>query len=227
MEILWCITGAGHLLDDSFRFMHKFSKKQGITIAFSRAGYEVAGMYGLLDSVNRYSKEIILGQEQGFSSPIVGRLAKKEYDLVIVAPCTANTVAKVVNGIADSLVSNIVAQAVKSKTPIYVLPTDVEKIQETEIPIMIDPKTCRNCEICPPVEVCPNSAFLRSDKVRIDLLKCNACRICIEKCKCGAISFGKKVKINIRDVDIENTKKLRKTEGIKVIENLDEIDLCY
>jgi len=224
MEILWCITGAGHFLDDSCKFMHKLSEKHGITVAFSGAGYEVVKMYGLLDSVNRNSKGIILEREQGFSSPVVGRLAKKEYDLVLVSPCTANTVAKVVNGIADSLVSNIVAQAVKSKTPVYVLPTDVEKVQETEIPIMIDPVKCMGCKLCPPMEVCPTSAFFRSDKVRINLLKCNACKICIEKCEYEAISFGKKVKINIRDVDLENTKKLRRTEGIKVVENLNELN---
>lgn len=217
------MTGAGHFLDDCCRFMRKISKKHEITVAFSRAGYEVTVMYGLLDSVKRDSKDMILERNQGFSSPLVGRLAKNEYDLVIVAPCTANTVAKVVNGIADSLVSNILAQAVKSKTQVYVLPTDAKKTQETRIPITIDPKRCRNCEQCTPMETCPNSAFFRTDKVRIDLLRCNACRLCTEKCEHGAISFGKKVGINIRDVDIENTKRLGKTEGIRTIEDLNEL----
>ncbi len=156
---------------------------------------------------------------------MVGRLAKKEYDLVVIAPCTANTVAKAVYGIADSLAGNIIAQAVKSRTGVYVLPTDIDRVLETKVPVMIDPVKCRNCRLCPPMESCPNSAFYRSGRVRIDLLKCNACSICIVKCEYKAISFGRKVKINIRQIDLENTKKLREMEGIKVIRSLNETNL--
>jgi dihydromethanopterin reductase (acceptor) len=110
MEILWCVTGAGHLLNESFRSMDELPENHRITVAFSNAGYEVTRMYGLLDHLKRDLRGVILEQEQGFSSPLVGRLAKREYDMVVVAPCTANTVATVVNGIADSLVSNIIAK---------------------------------------------------------------------------------------------------------------------
>ena len=40
-----------------------------------------------------------------------------------------------------------------------------------------------------------------------------------------AVSFGKIVEIECRDLDIGNTKKLKEIEGIKVIENLDEIEI--
>ncbi len=44
---------------------------------------------------------------------------------VVVAPCTSNTIAKLVYGIADSLCTNLVAQAQKTGTEVWVLPTDV------------------------------------------------------------------------------------------------------
>lgn len=223
MNILWCLTGAGHLLKESLDVMQKNREKHRIAAAFSGAGYEVAQMYGILDPIEKYSKEVVREEEQGFSSPLVGRLAKGEYDLVIVSPCTANTVAKIVAGIADSLISNIVAQAVKSKTHVYVVPTDFEKIQETTLPIIVDPKTCRDCDTCPPLENCPENAIYRDGQIRVNMLKCNACRICVDKCTYSAISFGKKAKINIRDIDIENTKKLQAMEGIKVFKNPGEI----
>jgi flavoprotein len=47
---------------------------------------------------------------------------------------TANTVAKVVCGIADSMASNIIAQALKSRTKVVVVPTDLKKEIDTLIP---------------------------------------------------------------------------------------------
>ena len=47
--------------------------------------------------------------------------------MLIIAPATANTVAKIVRGIADTLVTNAVAQTAKGETPIYILPVDRQK----------------------------------------------------------------------------------------------------
>lgn len=49
------------------------------------------------------------------------------YDLLIIAPATANTVAKIAHGIADTLVTNAVAQTAKGGTPIYILPVDLKR----------------------------------------------------------------------------------------------------
>ncbi|MBN2014082.1 MAG: hypothetical protein JW778_02780 [Candidatus Altiarchaeota archaeon] len=225
MHVLWCVTGAGHLLQESADFMRKNMRGNKIAVAFSGAGCEVAEMYGLLDQIERDFKDVFMEDEQGSSSPLVGRLAKKEYDLVIVSPCTANTVAKIVTGVADSLVSNIAAQAVKSGTPLHVVPTDYKKTQETMLPLVIDPMLCRNCETCPPLMNCPKKAIYRDDRVRANMLKCNACKKCVEECTYSAISFGKKVRIHIRDIDIENTKRLGTMEGIQVYRKPDEIKI--
>lgn len=223
MNLLWCVTGAGHLLLDSFALMQCTCSEHEVTVAFSGAGSEVAQMYGLQGIIAREFKEVISEREQGYSSPLVGRLAKREYDLVIVTPCTANTVAKIVRGIADSLITNLVAQAVKSGVPVYIVPTDFEKIQETTMPMSLDQETCRACDLCPPLEQCPQDAIYRDDRVRIDGLRCTACKACIELCTYEAISFGGKVRVHIRDLDIENTRRLEKMEGITVFRSPDAI----
>ena len=74
-------------------------------------------MYGLYERIvnitgGRY-RELATDSNQKFSYPITGRLSLGKYDLLIVSPATANTVAKIVHGIADSLVTNAVAQAGK------------------------------------------------------------------------------------------------------------------
>jgi flavoprotein len=42
----------------------------------------------------------------------------------LIAPATANTVAKIAYGIADSLITNSAAQAMKVDVPVYIFPVD-------------------------------------------------------------------------------------------------------
>jgi len=218
MKILWCITGAGHFLQECTDIMER---SQDVTVAFSSAGEEVARMYGLFDRIKKISVETIIESEQGASFPMCGRMVKGEYDRLLVAPCTANTVAKAVNGIADSLVSNLIAQAQKSGIPAVILPTDSEGSQRTRIPVTIESDKCKNCEICPPMEDCP--AVYLAERIRINLLKCNSCMNCISLCRYGAITFGEEIKVHPRKIDMENLEMLKRMKGIKVIRNPEEI----
>ncbi len=222
MNVLWCVTGAGHRLKESYRFM---SNLQRVTIAFSNAGYEVARMYGLLKDFERLGNEIILEKNQYHSSPFCGRMIKGEYDVVVVAPCTANTIAKLAYGISDTLITNIVAQAIKAKIPVFILPTDAHKIQKTKIPVTIDADKCKNCDVCLPMLNCPSNAFFITERPRIDLLKCNACQKCIPHCKYGAITFGSIVEVRCREIDIRNVENVGKIEGITIFERFEDLNL--
>jgi flavoprotein len=63
--------------------------------------------------------------EEDANTPfIVGPLQIGQYNCLLVAPATANTVAKVVNGIADTIITNAISQTNKTTTPIYILPVD-------------------------------------------------------------------------------------------------------
>jgi dihydromethanopterin reductase (acceptor) len=225
MNVLWGITGAGHHLTESACAIRKISKKNTVTVAFSGAGYEVAQMYGLLSEIEDAASETIREETQGWSSPIVGRVALREYDAVVVSPCTANTAAKIVHGIADSLITNVVAQAVKSRTPVYVVPTDQQKTEETTLPLVIDQIKCRGCQNCKPKKICPQKAIYPDKKMRVDMLACNACRRCIKECPYSAISFGAKGRIHLREVDLSNTLHLSRMEGITVLAHPSQIKL--
>lgn len=223
MRILWCITGAGHLLEETVEVIEKKSKKDEITVVYSTAGFEVACMYGVEERIKKAAYEIIYEKDQGKSSPFIGRLPRKEYDKVVVAPCTANTTAKIAYGIADSLITNIVAQAGKAKIPLYVLPTDGIRRQTTRIPATVNLEKCRNCRSCPPMKKCRNKAVIYSDRVRIDLMKCVGCRRCVDACTYKAIEFGKEVVIECRDIDLENAARLSRIPGLKPIRSLEEL----
>ncbi len=225
MKIAWGITGAGHHLKDSFDVFTEFKSEIAdgvkITTFVSRAAEEVAQVYGLFRLLNvispgTYMEEIILESQQGWSYPKTGRFSRGNYNALIVSPATSNTVAKIVYGIADSLVTNAVAHGVKGGVPVYVVPVDIEGKVESPTPYFIDREICVKCEKC--AEICPSQAI----EEQIDFLKCEGCGLCKDICEYSAIKGGY-VELCIRDVDKENVKKMRKMEGINVLDSPDYI----
>ncbi|UZE92614.1 MAG: dihydromethanopterin reductase (acceptor) [Methanosarcinales archaeon] len=223
MNIAWGITGAGHFLQESYGAMRALAQKHQITTFVSRAGEEVLYMYSLFNKLGEisngeYLREIIFESEAGASAPKAGRFLLGKYDALIVSPATSNTVAKIVHGIADSLITNAVAQANKSGTPVYIVPVDISGEVTSPLPYHIDRELCKKCDECPPKDKCPEHAILD----QIDLLKCTGCGVCIDLCPHNAIKGGN-VMLRIRDVDAHNVETLRSMKGITVLERPSKI----
>ena len=231
-RIAWGITGAGHFLDRSYQVFKELKLKDrdiSVNTYVSRAAEEVLRMYGLEQKLVKisggdYLEEIFLESEQGSSSPKVGRFLLDRYDALFVTPATSNTVSKIAYGIADSLVTNAVAQAVKGRVPVYVVPVDIEGSIVSEMPYNIDRKQCRHCQDCPPRENCPHGAITERNgtTAQIDLLKCKGCGICKELCPYSAIKGGP-VEVLVRDVDMKNVETVKSLQGITVLESPEAI----
>lgn len=224
LRIAWGVTGAGHMMKESFAAMKKIKAEgHSITTFMSRAGEEVARMYGLNDfseiSDGTYLNEVYLDSNQGSSFPKIGRFNVGRYDVFILMPATSNTVAKIVYGIADTLVTNCAAQAMKSGIPSLIVPVDWEQKVTSEMPYTIDRSKCMSCEVCKPEEQCPNQAITD----QIELLKCQGCGTCVPLCPHGAISGGGAVPLKIRKVDAKNTKALAKMEGVSIFCKPDDV----
>lgn len=131
MKVIWCVTGAGHLLAETVDVMEGIAGEHEVFAAFTRAGEEVAGVYGLMEGIEGFCAGVYLEGGQGASSPVA---ASRRFDLAVIAPATANTVAKIVCGIADTLATNIAAQSLKVGRRVVVLPTDQTKDIETTVP---------------------------------------------------------------------------------------------
>jgi dihydromethanopterin reductase (acceptor) len=220
MKIGFGITGAGHLLLESVELLEKLMTKHDVTVLLSAAGEEVLKMYGLYERVVKitggYYNELILEKDQKFSYPITGRFSLGKYDHLIISPATSNTIGKVVNGIADSLITNAVAQAGKGRVKTIIIPVDIYSGDlETVLPSKLELDLCQKCEVCDAATACPEEAI--TPGVEIDLLKCRGCGTCAETCPFSAISAGKKLTIHMREIDIENTKKLKEFEGIEIL----------
>jgi len=124
LKILWGITGSGDKLSDTVNLMLKLKKKYDldIKVALSENGKKVVRIYGLWRKLEDNFETVV---EKGPNSPfLVGGLQTGKYDLFIVCPATANTTAKIAHGIADSLISNCVSQALKASRRVYIYPVD-------------------------------------------------------------------------------------------------------
>ncbi|WFO74728.1 4Fe-4S binding protein [Desulfurococcaceae archaeon MEX13E-LK6-19] len=226
-NIAWAVTGGGsyirELAEGFLRLKKKYSLK--ITIFASKWGYEVARIYGVLHllkeiSPGGYYEELLVG-DKGFY--YIGRFNMKRYKLLVLAPATANTVAKIVYGIADTLPTAVFAQATKSDVPVIILPTDLpgpDGYAVSYTPCYVDQSTCmyRIEENCPPVSHCPvNALEIVDGAVRIDLSKCIGCMECTRYCKYNAIKCWEEIKVRPRKLDVENIMKLKSISGVKVV----------
>ncbi len=222
LKIAWCITGAGHFLKESFDAFNIIKEKNPglkVTSFLSRAAEEVVMMYGLENLLTRisngnYLEECFYESEQGASFPKAGRMLLKKYDALVVTPATSNTTAKLAYGIADTLVTNVVAQSIKGNVPVYVVPVDIQGYVKSRMPFFIDREICMKCEICPPKKRCERKAITD----QIDLLNCNGCGLCQKFCSYGAIRGGL-ANIKVRDIDSRNVKILSELEGVTILDH--------
>lgn len=128
-RLAWAITGSGHYLDECIEIV---SELEDVDLFYSRAGEEVARMYGhdpkLINDKGRVYRD------RAASSPPVGLFYRGDYHTLVVAPATSNTVAKMVLGFSDTLVTNAYAQAGKCRIPSIVLACDTEPEMDTPAP---------------------------------------------------------------------------------------------
>lgn len=118
----WGITGAGHFLTGCGDLLAEVAE---VDLFLSQAAEEVVRMYGVQQCLERSARYVYRESHARASAPQIARFFRGDYERLVVAPATSNSVAKFVYGVADSLISNLFAQAGKAQVPIIVLPTDV------------------------------------------------------------------------------------------------------
>lgn len=127
-KLVWGITGAGDILPETFEIMNKIKglKKNytlEITVILSQAAVKVVKMYRLWTTLEKIA-DVILPEKDANTPFIVGSLQIGKYDALLVSPTTSNSVAKIVHGISDTLITNSVSMTNRTKTPIFILPVE-------------------------------------------------------------------------------------------------------
>ncbi|HUX98209.1 MAG TPA: archaeoflavoprotein AfpA [Candidatus Deferrimicrobium sp.] len=133
-RLIWGITGSGDFIKEIveliLQIQNDFNIK--ITVILSQNGELVLKFYKILNKLKENVEDV--KTEKGPNNPfLVGKMQTGYYDLIVISPVSGNTVAKVAYGIADSLISNGVAQALKGGQKIYLFPTDQERLDTTTI----------------------------------------------------------------------------------------------
>jgi len=165
------ITGTGYKLQELIDLMKDLQNIHDIdiTVILSKEGAAVVKWYKMWLALTNAVEKVKV--EKTPNIPFyAGPLQLGKYDLFLCCPVSANSVAKIVHGIADTLITNCVAQAIKGEQIVYIFPSD----QDDE-PIVTS----------------------RPD--------------------------GSSLTLKIRDIEIENIKKLKRMEGIVVISDFSEI----
>lgn len=125
VRIYWGITGSGDHIEDTLDVMIEFQDAVDarIDVIVSNAAEQVLRWYKVWDRLLKAFDKV--KKETNSNAPFVaGPLQLGKYDLLVVAPLTANSTAKIAYGIADTLITNAVAQTLKGNTPVLLLPVD-------------------------------------------------------------------------------------------------------
>jgi dihydromethanopterin reductase (acceptor) len=124
-RLAWALTGSGHYLRECIDIINQL---ENVDLFLSKAADEILKQYGYQHNVGR------VYLDKTASSVPVELFYHGAYHTVVIAPATSNTVAKMVCGISDNLVTNIYAQAGKCRVPSIVFACDTEPEIESEAP---------------------------------------------------------------------------------------------
>lgn len=124
-RIAWALTGSGHYLRECIDILNTL---EDVDLFLSKAAAEILQQYGYTHNVGK------VYQDKTASAVPVELFYHGAYHTVVIAPSTSNTVAKMVCGISDNLVTNIFAQAGKCRVPTIVFACDTEPEMESEAP---------------------------------------------------------------------------------------------
>ena len=118
-RLAWAITGSGHYLRESLALLQSL---QNVDIFLSKAAAEIIKQYGFQAELDATNHKVYF--DKTASSIPVELFYEGKYHTLVIAPATSNTVAKMAYGFSDSLVTNLYAQAGKTRVPSIVFACD-------------------------------------------------------------------------------------------------------
>lgn len=128
-RLAWAITGSGHYLRESLAILNTL---ENVDVFLSRAAAEIIQQYGFQQLLNDTGHRVY--QDKTASSVPVELFYQGKYHTLVIAPATSNTIAKMAYGFSDSLVTNLYAQAGKTRVPSIVFACDTAPELESEAP---------------------------------------------------------------------------------------------
>lgn len=129
-KVAWGITGAGDKIEEIINIMKNLKEQsEGIAtidVFLSKAALTMLKFYRLENTLKQIFPKVMV--EFDSNTPfLAGLMQSHKYDFLLIAPATSNTVAKIVNGIGDTLLTNSAIMSLKSFVPVYIMPVDFKE----------------------------------------------------------------------------------------------------
>jgi archaeoflavoprotein AfpA len=129
-KIAWGITGAGDKIAEFIQVMTEIKKEYENTfeihVYLSKAAETVLKFYSLENTLKQSFQKVSV--EVNSNTPFLAAwMQMRKYDFLLIAPATSNTVAKIANGIGDTMLTNAAIMSLKAFVPVYIAPTDYKE----------------------------------------------------------------------------------------------------
>jgi flavoprotein len=128
-RLAWAITGSGHYLRESLQLLQNI---ESVDVFLSKAAAEIIRQYSFQTQLDAMDHRVF--QDKTASSVPVEFFYEGHYHALVISPATSNTIAKMAYGFSDSLVTNLYAQAGKTRVPSIVFACDTAPELESEAP---------------------------------------------------------------------------------------------
>jgi archaeoflavoprotein AfpA len=138
LKIAWGITGAGDKIAEILEVMKDLKKQSEdivqIDVYLSKAADTMLKFYRLDEELKQSFAKVTV--ESNPNSPfLAGMMQSHKYEFLLIMPASSNTVAKLVNGIGDTLITNSAIMSLKAFVSIWVMPVDYkESVISTKLP---------------------------------------------------------------------------------------------
>ncbi len=138
IKIAWGITGAGDKIAEIIELMKELKAqsegKVDIDVYISKNADTMLKFYRLDEEVKKSFPKVWV--ESNSNSPfLAGMVQSGKYAYLLIMPASSNTVAKIVNSISDTLLTNSALMALKAFVPVWIMPVDFkESIIYTKLP---------------------------------------------------------------------------------------------
>ncbi|MCL2476823.1 archaeoflavoprotein AfpA [Candidatus Bathycorpusculum sp.] len=138
LKIAWGITGAGDKIQEIIQTMKELKQQTenqiDIDVYISKSADIMLKFYRLDETLKNSFPKVFV--ESNANSPfLAGMVQSGKYEFLLICPASSNTVAKIVNSISDTLITNSALMALKAFVPVWIMPVDFkENIIYTKLP---------------------------------------------------------------------------------------------
>lgn len=123
MNVGFAFTGSFCTYSKVFPILELLSRDYQVTPIFSQAAYTTDSRFGLAQDHIREAEELC-GQQIIHTIPQTEPIGpQKLFDILVIAPCTGNTLAKLASGIADGPVTMAAKSHLRNGRPILLAPS--------------------------------------------------------------------------------------------------------